>query len=155
MAVRNSMCFQFGVQLENLFKLDRRGRTADCLLYRTHVGRFDTTCAGNRALAGDKSQVKRDCRNYKTQNASVGVSLRYFGGKFRETVQAGHECEPLEHSNGSVSPLSLFLLYLARLQSKWKSARKEKKKRAISLGFCTALLLSGGHSLTLNRLYRP
>lgn len=43
------MCFQFWVQFENLFKLVCQGGTADCLLYRTHVGRFDTTCAGNGA----------------------------------------------------------------------------------------------------------
>lgn len=43
------MCFQFGVQFENLFKLVCQGGTADCLLYRTHVGRFDTTCAGTGA----------------------------------------------------------------------------------------------------------
>lgn len=45
MAARTPMCFQFGVQFENLFKLVFQGGTVDCLLYRTHVGRFDTICA--------------------------------------------------------------------------------------------------------------
>lgn len=49
MAARTPMCFQFGVQFENLLKLVCQGGATDCLLYRTHVGRFDTTCAGNGA----------------------------------------------------------------------------------------------------------
>lgn len=54
------MCFQFGVQFENLFKLVCQGGTADCLLYRTHVGRFDTTCAGKGAEQR-KPQTTKDC----------------------------------------------------------------------------------------------
>lgn len=53
------MCFQFGAQFENLFKLVCQGGTADCLLYRTHVGRFDTTCAGNRAGQKKTSDSER------------------------------------------------------------------------------------------------
>lgn len=49
MAARTPMCFQFGVQFENLLKLVCQGGAEDCFLYRTHVGRFDTTCAGNGA----------------------------------------------------------------------------------------------------------
>lgn len=48
MAARTPMCFQFGLQFENLFKLVCQGGTVDCLLYRTHVGPFDATCAGRR-----------------------------------------------------------------------------------------------------------
>ena len=59
MAARTPMCFQFGVQFENLFKLVCQGGTADCLLYHTHVGRFDTTCAGNGAE--QKPQTTRHC----------------------------------------------------------------------------------------------
>lgn len=54
------MCFQFGVQFENLFKLVCQGGTADCLLYRTHVGRFDTTCAGNGAEQKKKKRKTSD-----------------------------------------------------------------------------------------------
>lgn len=46
--------FNLGVQFENLFKLVCQGGTADCLLYRTHVGRCDTTCAES------KPQTARD-----------------------------------------------------------------------------------------------
>lgn len=56
MAAHTPMCFQFGLQFENLFKLVCQGGTTDCLLYRTHVGRFDTTCAGSRA-----EQQTSDC----------------------------------------------------------------------------------------------
>lgn len=48
MAARTPMCFQFGLQFENLFKLVCQGGTVDCLLYRTLVGPFDATCAGKR-----------------------------------------------------------------------------------------------------------
>lgn len=57
MAAHTPMCFQFGVQFENLLKLVCQGGAEDCLLYRTHVGRFDTTCAGNGA---QKPQTRKD-----------------------------------------------------------------------------------------------
>lgn len=41
--------FNLEVQFENLLKLVRQGGAVDCLLYRTHAGRFDTTCASNGA----------------------------------------------------------------------------------------------------------
>lgn len=61
--LRSQYAFNLGVQFENLLKLARRGRVVYCLLSRTHVGRFDTTCAANGAQQLESSdrqmQVER------------------------------------------------------------------------------------------------
>lgn len=59
--------FNLGVQFENLLKLARQGGAVYCLLYRAHVGRFDTTCAASnwKPQTGKSMYVERveDRRN--------------------------------------------------------------------------------------------
>ena len=80
------MCFQFGVQFENLFKLVCQGGTADCLLYRTHVGRSDTTCAGKEAEQ-TKPQTTKDCilghmemQEQRERERQRETAMRQWGG---------------------------------------------------------------------------
>lgn len=90
MATLSAMCFQFGAQFENLFKLVCQGGTADCLLYCTHVGRFDTTCAGtNQAQNGETSikerlypqtqRQEKGGRERKREKERVGVFIEVCG----------------------------------------------------------------------------
>lgn len=79
------MCFQFGVQFENLFKLVCQGGTADCLLYRTHVGRFDTTCAGN----GAEQKKKKNLRQRKTVSSDTQRCEKREGEKKKGRNETG------------------------------------------------------------------
>lgn len=55
--------FNLEVQFENLLKLVRQGGAVDCLLYRTHAGRFDTTCASNGAQQRKPPRQARGARD--------------------------------------------------------------------------------------------
>lgn len=58
--LRSQYAFNLGVQFENLLKLARRGGAVYCLLSRTHVGGFDTTCAAQQLESSDRQmQVDR------------------------------------------------------------------------------------------------
>lgn len=92
MATLSAMCFQFGAQFENLFKLVCQGGTADCLLYCTHVGRFDTTCAGTNQAQRNLQQgetVSSDTetgerlRERKRENERVGVFIEVRGNSLK------------------------------------------------------------------------
>lgn len=74
------MCFQFGVQFENLFKLVCQGGTTDCLLYRTHVGWFDTTCVGKGAEQKTSENERLDPPTHR--------DTRREGGEHRGEVEA-------------------------------------------------------------------
>lgn len=74
--------FNLGVQFENLFKLVCQGGTADCFLYRTHVGRCNTTCAKSKAekqtsnstrLVSSKERRAGKANNLKTESWSAVI----------------------------------------------------------------------------------
>lgn len=61
--------FNLGVQFENLLKLAHQGGTVYCLLSRTRVGRFGSTCAANGV------QGKKAWREGKTGGKDDGRKL--------------------------------------------------------------------------------